>query len=347
MTTVTSLKGDPASTTPYLDFLLGEEDVLPSLSAFPHVATTGDTLTFSDDEGGYITFSGRKFDVTVETTKDVLGNDVTTVHILGGTATKVTYGSTEDGGVLTGLKANLFDLVYAANSNDAASLVKLMYAGDDTFKLQSGNDTAYGFGGNDTIYVGSGDNSAYGGDGNDFIGLIAGLNGQKSISLSGMNRLFGENGNDTIVGGAAVDVMDGGSGDDTVNGGGGNDVLNGGTGKDAIFGGNGSDIISGDAANDRMDGGAGNDVLTGGAGADVFVFGVKAGHDTITDFTMGMSAHDQIEITARTNAHDIGSIEKLMTESADGVVIDFGKDELYIAHATIAELTSAGAILFV
>ncbi|WP_155857595.1 Ig-like domain-containing protein, partial [Acinetobacter gandensis] len=80
------------------------------------------------------------------------------------------------------------------------------------------------------------------------------------------NKLYGLDGDDTLIGGLAADLLYGGRGNDTLNGGAGNDVLVG---------------------------GQGNDILTGGDGADTFRWekdnqrnGLKAAHDVITDFDL-------------------------------------------------------------
>jgi Ca2+-binding RTX toxin-like protein len=66
-----------------------------------------------------------------------------------------------------------------------------------------------------------------------------------------MSIAFGEQGNDTLIGGSATDYLYGGDG---------NDVLMGRGGDDYLFGG---------AGNDQLSGGAGNDQLFGGTGADL------------------------------------------------------------------------------
>jgi Ca2+-binding RTX toxin-like protein len=107
--------------------------------------------------------------------------------------------------------------------------------------------------------------------------------------------IFGDNGNNTL---------DGGAGDDTVFGQGGDDLIIGGRdslasrdinntidvedledqtesddGNDALYGGGGNDIILGGQGNDMLDGGDGNDTLSGQDGIDVFRGG--AGVDTV------------------------------------------------------------------
>ena len=107
--------------------------------------------------------------------------------------------------------------------------------------------------------------------------------------------IFGDNGNNTL---------DGGAGDDTIFGQGGDDLIIGGRdslasrdinntidvadledqtesddGNDTLYGGGGNDTILGGQGNDILDGGAGNDTLSGQDGIDVFRGG--AGVDTV------------------------------------------------------------------
>jgi Ca2+-binding RTX toxin-like protein len=105
------------------------------------------------------------------------------------------------------------------------------------------------------------------------------------------SQLYGDNGNDVIMGSASNDYLDGGAG---------NDYLNGGAGNDYLFGNEGNDYIIGGDGSDNLVGSWGNDILTGGAGSDRFVlenyywnsFG-EMGVDVITDFSSGQ---DKIQL---------------------------------------------------
>jgi Ca2+-binding RTX toxin-like protein len=134
-----------------------------------------------------------------------------------------------------------------------------------------------------------------------------------TVSVAGADPvvLFGDFGNDTLIGGGAADELDGGVGDDlldgrqgndrvigdagndTLRGGDGADTLNGGDGDDIIFGGETDadlrDVIYGGNGNDRIDAGHGNDQVYGGEGNDTIEggFGVdtiegQAGDDVLT-----------------------------------------------------------------
>ena len=110
--------------------------------------------------------------------------------------------------------------------------------------------------------------------------------------------LFGEQGNDTLDGGAGGNTIFGLGGDDLIIGGrdslASRDINNtipvadlddqteSDDGDDALYGGRGNDTIVGGAGDDTLDGGEGDDMLRGQAGVDVFRGG--AGSDTV-DFS--------------------------------------------------------------
>lgn len=87
------------------------------------------------------------------------------------------------------------------------------------------------------------------GDGDD---LIRNLSAVKMFA-------FGEDGNDTLVGG---------SGNDTLNGWVGDDSLQGGENSDALRGNQGNDTLEGQAGDDHLMPGLGHDILDGGPGLD-------------------------------------------------------------------------------
>jgi len=85
-------------------------------------------------------------------------------------------------------------------------------------------------------------------------------------------ELNGQDGNDTITGGAGGDTIDGGDG---------NNVLDGGKGNDLISGGEAADVIIGGAGNDYIWGNKGADVITLGTGYDT----IELDFDTTSDST--------------------------------------------------------------
>ena len=164
--------------------------------------------------------------------------------------------------------------------------------GNDTLSGNDGADWLKGDAGDDHLLGGLGADTLHGGAGSDTIG------GGADESTDIVNLLYGDDGNDFVVGG--------GAGRDMVYGGAGDDVLSGGAG-DQLYGGDGADRLSltaigyGAVTPGTLDGGAGDDVIyleapqvaTGGAGADRFSLKFMHnsfsptnpdGYATVTDF---------------------------------------------------------------
>ncbi|MFZ1413730.1 MAG: hypothetical protein WAS73_04000 [Defluviicoccus sp.] len=95
----------------------------------------------------------------------------------------------------------------------------------------------------------------------------------------GDDELDGEAGDDGLDGGPGNDRLDGGAGADELDGGADNDTLDGGGGADSLSGENGADALYGGADNDTLSGGAGKDLLSGEDGADTLYGG--ADNDTL------------------------------------------------------------------
>ncbi len=105
-------------------------------------------------------------------------------------------------------------------------------------------------------------------------------------TLSGLegfaNALFGEFGDDNVLGFALDDVLHGGAGADFVFGGDGNDTLVG-DGASAALEYSGNDLLAGGSGDDILQGDKGDDSLDGGSGTDTYVFNAGDGIDTISD----------------------------------------------------------------
>ncbi len=102
------------------------------------------------------------------------------------------------------------------------------------------------------------------GAGNDLVIM------DESTAITWSGKLFGEGGDDVLMGASRPDYMDGGTGNDALFGNGGDDQLFGGAGKDSLYGGAGADILDGGDGNDHLDGGAGTDLLFGRGGNDSY-----------------------------------------------------------------------------
>jgi Ca2+-binding RTX toxin-like protein len=106
-----------------------------------------------------------------------------------------------------------------------------------------------------------------GGTGADDIDL-SGVTPANFLALTGI-FVFGDSGNDEIIGGSFPDDLNGGSGADSISGSGGNDFVSGDEGDDvALSGGEGRDELYGGGGNDVLHGGGGADFLLGSLGAD-------------------------------------------------------------------------------
>ncbi len=78
----------------------------------------------------------------------------------------------------------------------------------------------------------------------------------------------GGSGDDSLTGGAALDVIVGGGGGDSIVAGDGNDYASGGSGNDTMLGGAGNDVLQGGQGNDTIEGGRDRDRCSGGPGDD-------------------------------------------------------------------------------
>jgi len=209
-------------------------------------------------------------------------------------------------------------------------------AGDDVLNGGAGDDWLDGDEGADVLIGGAGDDRA------DYRRSDAGVNVNlgagtaqgghaEGDSLTGFERLYGSEHNDTLTGDDGDNLLEGDLGDDALNGGAGDDGLDGGEGDDALEGG---------AGDDTLEGGAGADVLTGGAGADVFVFRATDGvvDDTIADFEDGT---DSVQIQ--------GSVfgDLTIADSGDDVSVTWGTGNTLTFTGLDRTLLTADDFVFV
>ncbi|MCX7423933.1 MAG: FG-GAP-like repeat-containing protein [Planctomycetia bacterium] len=110
--------------------------------------------------------------------------------------------------------------------------------------------------------------------------VVHGGAGDDTITLSGADSLltitvsvFGDDGNDSLIGSMQSDQLDGGSGNDVLLGQSGDDSLVGGEGLDTLLGGAGRDSLRGGDGNDRLNGRGGADTISGGLGDDYLIGG--------------------------------------------------------------------------
>lgn len=238
-----------------------------------------------------------------------------------------------------------------------------IYAGSD----YDGN-VLNGNGGNDKFFAGSGSDAFHGGEGTDTVtyeraasGVVAnftttvGTSGDaRSDTFTDIEKVFGSNHGDSIIGDNTANEFAGLAGNDTLTAGGGIDTvytsgninlaamanvenivftgtgpvsiigtadgntLNGGVGGDGIDGGAGNDVLNGGDGNDSLYGGVGEDVLNGGNGFD-YLRG-DAGNDTLNggadnDFLDGGVGFDHL-------IGDVGN--DTLNGGADNDILDGG-----------------------
>lgn len=123
-------------------------------------------------------------------------------------------------------------------------------------------------------------------------------NDQFTNNTSLRSHAFGEDGNDTLIGGSNRDDLFGGLGDDVLTGNAGDDKIYGSAGNDQISGNDGKDDLRGEAGDDMILGGAGDDEIRGGSGVDTIDGG--AGKDRIRynagiDILLNPDASDRLD----------------------------------------------------
>jgi Ca2+-binding RTX toxin-like protein len=128
----------------------------------------------------------------------------------------------------------------------------------------------------------------YGNDGDDR--LIGGDLQDNLYGGNGNDRLSGGDGNDFLFGDAGDDILNGNAGRDYLNGGNGNDFLYGGDDNDFLYGGEGDDRLNGGEGDDYLYDGSGNDIVRGGGGNDTIIIG------TGDDIIYGNDGDDKIGV---------------------------------------------------
>ncbi len=178
-------------------------------------------------------------------------------------------------------------------------------AAADTIVGGAGNDSLRGGNGGDTYEIGAGhgfDSFSDTGTGgtdrvvatadNVVIGLLSGFG-----SASGIEEISsGGFANVSIAGGTGGDTLNFSAttltGIARIDGGAGNDTITGSTGADAIVGGIGNDRLSGGAGNDTIEGGAGTDRLAGDGGVDTLSYAGSSAGVTVNLRTNAVSGGD-------------------------------------------------------
>jgi Ca2+-binding RTX toxin-like protein len=95
-----------------------------------------------------------------------------------------------------------------------------------------------------------------------------------------------------------------------------------------------------------LDGLGGDDTLVGEGGPDTFVFGFGYGRDRIADFTGPGDAPGADVIDLRSTGLAFADVQELLSDTADGAVLDLGNgDQLTVVGITAATLTAEEFLL--
>ena len=181
-------------------------------------------------------------------------------------------------------------------------------------------------GGSDTVIVGSLSNTDVA-NSTVYIDLGDGNDTANAAIAARSTEMYGQAGDDTMIGSAQSDVIDGGSGNDSLYGNLGNDTLFGQDGNDSLQGSAGDDTLYGGTGNDVLDAGVGNDVIYGQDGNDVVVwqagdtFGSSDGNDSV----YGGNGDDVLRLMGYSGDDDFNvSVDSSLVSGLGGdtVVID-------------------------
>ena len=290
---------------------------------------------------------------------------------------------------------------YIAGSNGADTLVG--GAGDDTLFGVDGDNTFLFSGTNegyDVIGGGAGTDTISALADNTVIGLhyvdqveavsagsytgvyVSGSAGADSLYLSGttltgITKIDGGSGADTIVGSISADTILGGLGNDYLSGGGGDDNIDGGSGDDLVtysyataawtidlsaafaqatsgsetdtisnvenvIGGSGNDTITGDANNNTFQSGYGDDSVSGGDGDDTFRFNtIEDGGFDVIDGGAGTDVITAWGPSAIIGLRGISNVETITAGAYSDISISGSSsaDSLDFSSVTLTNIT--------
>ncbi|MBT99683.1 MAG: hypothetical protein CL902_13830, partial [Dehalococcoidia bacterium] len=188
--------------------------------------------------------------------------------------------SSHDGGSSYDVYAQRYDAdgtagkLYTLEGSDGADTVTLLGISDyATVDLGAGSDVLTLDNSTADVFFVADAESVYAGGGGDTVMVI----GDDGISV------FGEGGEDRLMGNSSDNSLYGGEDNDTLVGEGGSDILFGGAGADTIDGGRGDDQISGGTGDDVIEGGAGDDALLASGSMADYRINTDGETTTLTD----------------------------------------------------------------
>ncbi|MES0882123.1 cadherin domain-containing protein [Roseibium sp. SCP14] len=212
--------------------------------------TTGAVEEISGNGHGNVEVHGNWQNNTL----DFSGTTLTDINAIDGEGGNDTIIGTDQDDTIRGGTGN--DTLHGADGDDTFEVGK--DHGDDTFDGGAGTDRIIAT--EDDVEIGLADNFAAGaveeisGNGHDNVEVHGNWQNNtldfSGTTLTDIDAIDGEGGNDTITGTDQDDTIRGGTGNDTLYGGDGDDTLEGGSGSDALHGGSGADtaVFSGNFA---------------------------------------------------------------------------------------------------
>ncbi|UVC10297.1 hypothetical protein IHQ71_06745 [Rhizobium sp. TH2] len=114
-------------------------------------------------------------------------------------------------------------------------------------------------------------------------------------------------------------------------------------GNNSIYGNKGDNVLRGMNGEDYLGSGRGNDLMIGGADSDIFEFNTKNGHDTIKDFQDGSDVIFSNFITSEADVQNM--LDNHATETQGGVLIEYGKNSMFIKGMDLDDLGNDDFIL--
>ena len=271
----------------------------------------GDDIIFGGDGNDFLrggagadTIDGGNGSDTADYVKSTAA---VTIDLTNGTSS----GGYADGDILTNIEN-----VHASRFNDSI----VGDAGNNELFGKQGDDNISGGNGNDVIRGGDGADIIDGGSGTDTADYRDSSFGV-TVNLTTNTGFGGDAEGDSLI---SIERLWGSNRDDDLLGDSGNNVLYG-------FG--GDDIISGGAGNDVIRGYSGDDTMTGGSGRDRFGFnGNNWGDDVITDF---LSGFDRLDLRSTT----VTAFEDLtLNQVGADTLIEFGNASITLENVLLSTI---------
>lgn len=211
------------------------------------------------------------------------------------------------------------------NGNDGADRI-FGSSGINTITGDDGADVIYGGDQIDTIYGGNDADQIFGLGGDDVID--SGNGGVIGGGIAAADLVLGLGGDDRITGGTGLNVFWGGDGNDTLtgtdnaenrlHGQDGRDTLIGGNLGDYLSGGDGADVISGNAGNDFIRSSGGDELVNGGAGTDTAIYADSNRQYRINgSAATTLTVRDMRDNTANEGTDSLAGFERLRFADGD------------------------------